>query len=113
MYDLPATVDKILAESGAEDLFYVGHSQGGAIAYAGMSKNRTLASKIKMFAPLAPAVYVKDMISPLRKLVPYTKDIVVSSSRVWPVFKQNLVTAVPANCLINFHSSLISLKCRA
>lgn len=78
LYDLPATADKILAVTGAADLFYVGHSQGGGIGYAAMASNSTFASKIKMFAPLAPAVFVKDMTSPLKKLLPYSKDLVVS-----------------------------------
>lgn len=70
LYDLPATVDKILSITGASDLFYVGHSQGGAIGYAGLSADPSLASKVKMFAALAPAVYVKDMRSPVRNLAP-------------------------------------------
>lgn len=78
LYDLPSTVDTILEVTGATELFYAGHSQGGAIGYAGLSANATLASKVKMFAALAPAVYVKGMISPVRKLTPFAKDFIVS-----------------------------------
>lgn len=77
--DLPATVDKILSTTGAEDLFYVGHSQGGAIGYGGFSFNASIARKIRMFAALAPAVYVKDMISPVGKLTPFSRDFIVST----------------------------------
>lgn len=68
--DLPATIDKVLSTTGASDLFYVGHSQGGAMGYAGLAAVPGLSSKVKMFAALAPAVYLKHMLSPLRFLAP-------------------------------------------
>lgn len=78
LYDVPATVDKILKVSGASEIFYVGHSQGGTIGYAGFSVNATLASKVKMFAALAPGVYVEHMESPVRKLTPLARDLQVA-----------------------------------
>lgn len=77
LYDLPATVDKILSVSGAKELFLVGHSQGGASGYAGLSTNATLASKVKMFAALAPAVLLNDMKSPMKMLAPFSRDLIV------------------------------------
>ena len=78
LHDLPATVDKILQITGAKELFYVGHSQGGGIGYAAFSALPDLASKIKMFAPLAPAVYIQHMTSPLKDFAPFTKELIVS-----------------------------------
>ena len=77
LHDLPATVDKVLDISGADDLFYVGHSQGGAIGYAGLSANAALASKVKMFAALAPAVYLNHMTSPIRFVTPLSQVLYV------------------------------------
>lgn len=77
LYDLPATVDKVLSVSGAKQLFLVGHSQGGGIGYACMSANATLASKVKMFAALAPGVYLNDMTSPVKSLSPLSRDFEV------------------------------------
>lgn len=78
LYDLPATIDKVLEVSGADDLFYVGHSQGGLIGFTGLSANPATASKVKMFAALAPAVHVKDMQSPLHLLAPLSSGLYVS-----------------------------------
>jgi len=78
LFDLPATVDKVLSISGAKELFYVGHSQGGAIGYAGLASNKTLASLVKVFAALAPAVLLNDIESPVRKLAPLSRDLTVN-----------------------------------
>ena len=45
-YDLPASIDYALMSSGQEQLYYVGHSQGSTIGFAGFSKNKELASKV-------------------------------------------------------------------
>ncbi|KAL4234542.1 hypothetical protein ACF0H5_006185 [Mactra antiquata] len=73
-YDLPATVDFILSSTGASQIFYVGHSQGCEIAFSELSQNRDLASKIKMFVALAPAVYLGEVTSPLRLVMPLIKS---------------------------------------
>ena len=67
-YDMPATVDKIHAVIGAKQIYYVGHSQGTMIAFAGLSENKDLASKIKLFVALAPAAYLGHLKSPIRLL---------------------------------------------
>lgn len=74
-YDLPATVNKILEITGAKQIFYVGHSQGGGIAFAQLSRDPDFASKIKLFVPLAPAVFLDGLTGPLALLAPYSKDL--------------------------------------
>lgn len=54
--DLPTMIDYVLAETGEEQLYYVGHSEGTTQAFAGF-QNATLASKIKLFVALAPVAY--------------------------------------------------------
>ena len=76
-YDLPATVDKILSVTGAQQIFYIGHSQGCEIAIAQLSKDADLARKIKLFVGLAPATYLGHVKSPIRYLAPFAKDIQV------------------------------------
>ena len=77
-YDLPATVDKILSITGAQQIYYVGHSQGCEIAFAQLSRDAELANKIKLFVGLAPATYLGHMKSPIRLLAPYAKDLEVN-----------------------------------
>jgi len=72
-YDLPATIDKVLNISKASQVFYVGHSQGGGIAFAALARYPDLKDKIKLFVPLAPATYISAMKSPLKVLAPYSK----------------------------------------
>jgi pimeloyl-ACP methyl ester carboxylesterase len=57
-FDIPATVDFVLAQSNASSLAYVGHSQGTTIAFASLSQNPSLARKIDLFIALAPVAYV-------------------------------------------------------
>ena len=76
-YDLPATVDKILSVTGAKQLFYASHSQGGEIALAQLSQDPAFAAKIKLFVGLAPAAYIGDAKSPVALLAPYAKDLEV------------------------------------
>ncbi len=54
-------VNYVLAESNQSDLFYVGHSQGTIMGFAGFSHNQTLAKQIKVFFALAPVATVKHI----------------------------------------------------
>lgn len=79
MFDLPATVNKILGVTGAKQLFFVGYSQGGLIGYTQLVRDPDLASKVKLFVALAPSVYLDAIKGPFRLLAHYSKDIDVSS----------------------------------
>jgi len=70
-FDLPATVDFIRHHTSANQIFYVGHSQGCEIAFAALSQDPAFASKIKMFGALAPAVFLGEVTSPIRLLLPF------------------------------------------
>ncbi len=45
-YDLPASIDFILAATGAASLGYVGHSQGTTMGFAALSSQPDLAHKV-------------------------------------------------------------------
>ena len=78
-YDLPATIYYILNQTGHQQLYYVGHSQGTAIGFARFSEDQELASRVKHFMALAPIGRVGHMTSPpLQLLLPFTKEIKVS-----------------------------------
>ncbi len=47
-------LEYVLSTSEVEDLFYVGHSQGTIMGFAGFTINQTLAKHIKAFFALAP-----------------------------------------------------------
>ena len=67
-YDLIAMIDYALKTSNQETLFYVGHSQGSLILFAQLSKNRELASKIRLFIALGPVAKVDYIESPIKLL---------------------------------------------
>ncbi|KAI9592296.1 triacylglycerol lipase [Syncephalis fuscata] len=54
-YDMPNSVDYILAETGMPQLAYIGFSQGTAQAFASLSTRRELNKKVSLFIALAPA----------------------------------------------------------
>lgn len=58
LFDLPAMIDYVLAQTGASNLAYVGHSQGTMIAFAQLSLSAALAEKISIFVALAPVARV-------------------------------------------------------
>ena len=45
-YDLPASIDFVLAATGAASLGYVGHSQGTTMGFAALSSQPDLAQKV-------------------------------------------------------------------
>ena len=56
LLDLPATMHYILRETGEQQLYYVGHSQGTTLAFAAFSADQKLASKVKHVYALAPII---------------------------------------------------------
>ena len=58
LLDLPVMVDLVLNVSQQEQIYYVGHSQGTVMGFAGFSSLPELASKIKLFVALAPVTTV-------------------------------------------------------
>ena len=57
--DLPAMLNYVMKVTGQDELFYVGHSQGTAMGFAGFTFNQSLARHIKAFFALAPVATVK------------------------------------------------------
>ena len=59
--DLPAMLNYVMKTTGQTELFYVGHSQGTVMGFAGFTVNQTLAKHIKSFFALAPVTTVKHI----------------------------------------------------
>ncbi|XP_011702600.1 PREDICTED: lipase 3-like [Wasmannia auropunctata] len=57
MHDLPAMIDYILYQTGQEQLFYVGFSQGTTQFWVLMSLKPEYNKKIKLMSALAPVAY--------------------------------------------------------
>ena len=69
-------IDFALSISRQEKLYYVGHSQGTMMGFAGFSRNQTLASKIIEFYPLAPVTtvsHIKGLFSIIARLDKYAE----------------------------------------
>ena len=74
-YDIPAVLDHIAEITGQQELYYVGHSQGTMIAFAGFSSNQTVAKRVKTFFALAPVSYLGSMESPIKYLSYITPEL--------------------------------------
>eukprot|EP01137_Pigoraptor_chileana_P008056 Opistho-2@54370 len=57
-YDFPALVHFVCAQSQHEKCTYIGHSQGNAQAFLGLSHDPAIGNKINLFVALAPAYLV-------------------------------------------------------
>lgn len=67
--DLPAEFDYVAAVTGAAQISYVGHSEGTIQAFAGFSRNQTLAKMARVFVALAPVAYVYHIKSVFTQLM--------------------------------------------
>ncbi|KAM4851979.1 lipase member J isoform 4-T4 [Thomomys bottae] len=82
-YDLPASIDFIEKQTGQEEIFYVGHSQGTTIAFIAFSTMPKIAKKIKIFFALAPVVSINHIKSPLFKMAIKWKSVMKSRLDVY------------------------------
>jgi len=57
-YDFPAIVQYVCQQTKNQKVTYIGHSQGNAQAFLGLSRNPKIADKIRLFVAMAPAFYV-------------------------------------------------------
>lgn len=66
VYDLPAMIDYILAQTGQKQLFYIGFSQGTTQFWILMSLRPEYNEKIKLMSALAPVAYTGHIIGLLK-----------------------------------------------
>lgn len=79
-YDIPAMISYILDVTQQENLYYIGHSQGTMVAFARLSSDQELASKIKLFLALGPVATVGNLVSPIK----YLADLgTLSNQEIW------------------------------
>lgn len=69
LYDLPANIDYILAHTGAENLFYIGHSQGTTVYYVMASEKPEYNDKIRLAVLMGPAAYMENLDNPFLQLL--------------------------------------------
>ncbi|XP_007942225.1 lipase member J [Orycteropus afer afer] len=79
-YDLPASIDFIVKQTGQDEIFYVGHSQGTTIALITFSTTPKMAERIKILFALAPVFSVKYSKSPLIKIAYKLKSLIKAFS---------------------------------
>ncbi|XP_043602568.1 lipase 3-like [Bombus pyrosoma] len=76
VYDLPAMIDHILAQTKKEKIFIISHSQGSTSFFVMASERPEYQEKIIASFALGPAVFMSRTNSPLfRFLAPHSKDI--------------------------------------
>jgi lysosomal acid lipase/cholesteryl ester hydrolase len=82
MYDLPAMVDHVLAQTGYSKLAFIGHSQGNGLTFISLSLGMCpdLGRKMSLFVALAPAVYA----GPLTQGFPFAQLGKIE----WPLWKK-------------------------
>ncbi len=58
VFSSPALPFLLCRVTGHEKVVFVGHSQGNAQAFVGLSRNPQVAQKLELFVALAPAFYI-------------------------------------------------------
>ncbi|XP_058527311.1 lipase member J isoform X5 [Ochotona princeps] len=82
-YDIPASIDFVVKQTGQEEIFYIGHSQGTTIAFIAFSTLPKIAEKIKIFFALAPVFSIVHTKCPLLKMAYKMKPIIKSRLDVY------------------------------
>ncbi|XP_018573025.1 lipase 3 [Anoplophora glabripennis] len=67
--DVPTIIDYVLAQTGADSLYYAGHSQGTTVFYVMTSSLPEYNDKIKAHVSLAPIGFMNHMTSPLMRIM--------------------------------------------
>jgi lysosomal acid lipase/cholesteryl ester hydrolase len=81
--DLPTVIDYILETTGADQIFYVGHSMGTTMFYVLCSERPEYNSKIRAMFGLAPVAFISHLKSPLLRLIaPISDKFGVSCKRI-------------------------------
>jgi len=73
--DLPALLGKTLEVSGAQSIYYVGHSMGTMTGFALFAQNQELAKRIKQFYAIGPVLSMKHVQGPIKYAAPFTKSL--------------------------------------
>lgn len=69
--DIPTIIDYVLEQTGAESLYYAGHSQGTTVFYVMTSMLPEYNNKIKAHVSLAPIGFMNHMTSPLMRIMAF------------------------------------------
>lgn len=97
MYDLPAMIDYVLQHTKSEKLQYIGHSQGTTAFFVMASERPEYNQKILLMQALAPIVFMKNVESPLCRLIAILlekKQMLVNLIGLYEIFPgDNLVTS--------------------
>ncbi|XP_054274892.1 lysosomal acid lipase/cholesteryl ester hydrolase-like isoform X2 [Macrosteles quadrilineatus] len=93
VYDLPALIDKVLAETNQTQLFYIGHSMGTSVFYVMCSVKPEYNEKVKMAVHLAPIAFN------LKKQMTFSLRVLLQNVyRIADILKkQNLYEFLPRN----------------
>ena len=74
-YDLPAMIDKVLESTGADKIYYGGHSMGTTSFMVMANRKSEYQEKIILANFLAPIAFVDHMTSPLKYIAPFAGSI--------------------------------------
>lgn len=86
VYDLPATVDYVLARTGRQQLHYVGHSQGTTVLLVLLSQRPEYNARFADAALMAPVAFLKHLSSPPLRLL--ASDSSAVTVRILDVFSR-------------------------
>ncbi|XP_044276010.1 lysosomal acid lipase/cholesteryl ester hydrolase-like [Varanus komodoensis] len=80
IYDIPAAINFILQKTQQDGLYYLGHSQGGAIGFIAFSELPQLTEKVKLFMSLAPAYTLAGLKGPMKMVLSLSDGL---KKKIW------------------------------
>jgi pimeloyl-ACP methyl ester carboxylesterase len=109
--DLPAVIDYILQTTGADQIFYAGHSMGTTMFYVLCAQRPEYNSKIRAMFSLAPVAFMTNVTCPLMHLV--SKIAVKSGVRCQLIYDYVIQFSrmTPTNTLSMYTTNKILHRC--
>ncbi|PSN43565.1 Lipase 3 [Blattella germanica] len=95
-FDMPATIDYILATTGEKKVYYVGHSMGTTMMFVMNSCRPEYNDKIRIAFALAPVAYLGNPKHQLLKgILPSSKMIakILDQAKLWEILPYNKALA--------------------
>lgn len=109
IYDIPAHIDYVLDQTGAETLNYVGYSQGGGVVFITCSEKPEYNNKINLIVSISPATRITNTKSPLIRLLfkgVFKLEDFVTAAGIEEVFSRGQVLQTLLELLCNMKDEL-------
>lgn len=108
-YDVPANIKYVLAQTGMNDLIYIGHSQGTTAMFASLSDEKSrdyVNAKVSKYIALAPVTYLANCKSAFYNMMAWEAPQIQLMSKTWGIYDMSPGTCSETSKDAEFRAAL-------